>query len=271
MFGRPGGSCSRVMKAGKLWTNLSCSRRIEDESSIRNRTSTLRLIDALTLPVHRFGSPPSAPPPPAPPPPSGLAVPPPHAAPAVTSNTTPHRTIRMRASYRSALIVAVTTWVAPSTHAGDAGAQRDVPHVTISIVGTNDLHGHIEALPRLGGYLANLRRERARTGGGVVLVDAGDMFQGTLESNLNEGAAVVRAYNALKYDAAAIGNHDFDFGPVGPATGPRARGDDPRGALKARAAEAQFPFLAANLVDEKTGALPKWPNVGATTVVARGG
>src|SRR4029078_13516949 len=122
MFGRPGGSCSRAMKAGKLWTNLPCSRRIEGESSIRNRTSTLRLIDALTLPVHRFGSPPPAPPPrappppgglvrpppppppPAPPPPPGWAVPPPHPAPAVTSNTTPHRTIRMRASYRSALI-----------------------------------------------------------------------------------------------------------------------------------------------------------------------
>jgi 5'-nucleotidase len=177
----------------------------------------------------------------------------------------------MRASYRNALVAAATLWVAPSTQAADAGAPPRVPHVTISIVGTNDLHGHVEALPRLGGYLANLRRERARAGGGVVLVDAGDMFQGTLESNLNEGAAVVRAYNVLKYDAVAIGNHDFDFGPVGPATGPRARGDDPRGALKARAAEARFPFLAANLVDDKTGALPNWPNVSATTVVARGG
>src|SRR6185436_3896391 len=139
MFGRPGGSCSRVMKAGKLWINLSCSRRIDDESSIRNSTSTLRLIEALTLPVHRFGSPPSDPPPPAPPgPPSGFAAPPPHAAPVITSSTTPHRTIRMRASYRNAFIVALTMLVAPSTHAADAGAPESVPHVTISIVGTND-------------------------------------------------------------------------------------------------------------------------------------
>src|SRR5262245_13849050 len=56
--------------------------------------------------------------------------------------------------------------------------------VTLSIVGTNDLHGRISSLPALGGYLANLRRARAADGGGVVLVDAGDMFQGTLESNL---------------------------------------------------------------------------------------
>src|SRR5204862_183788 len=73
-----------------------------------------------------------------------------------------------------------------------------------------------------------------------------------------------RAYNALGYDAAAIGNHEFDFGPVGPATSPRAPGDDPRGALEARAAEAHFPFLAANLIVESTGAAPAWPNVVGT-------
>ena len=97
-----------------------------------------------------------------------------------------------------------------------------------------------------------------------MLLDAGDAFQGTLESNLTEGAAVVRAYNALQYDAIAIGNHDFDYGPIGAATGPRAPGDDPRGALKARAAEAHFPFLAANLIDDATGAPPRWRNFGAT-------
>jgi 2',3'-cyclic-nucleotide 2'-phosphodiesterase (5'-nucleotidase family) len=140
-------------------------------------------------------------------------------------------------------------------------------NVTISLVGTNDLHGHIEALPRLAGYVANLRRARARDGGGVVLVDAGDMFQGTLESNLGEGAAVVRAYNLLAYDAAAVGNHEFDYGPVGPAPSPRAPTDDARGALKARAAEARFPLLGANLIDTASGAPPSWPNVRPTTIV----
>ncbi len=64
---------------------------------------------------------------------------------------------------------------------------------TLSIVGTNDLHGGI--LPRdgrgglalLGGYLKNLREARARDGGAVLLIDAGDMFQGTLESNVTKG------------------------------------------------------------------------------------
>ena len=90
-----------------------------------------------------------------------------------------------------------------------------------------------------------------------MLVDAGDMFQGTLESNLGEGAAVVRAYNALGYDAAALGNHEFDFGPVGPAPAPRTPADDARGALKARAAEAKFPLLVANIADAASGEPPR--------------
>src|SRR5215212_5561169 len=99
--------------------------------------------------------------------------------------------------------------------------------VTLSIVGTNDLHGGIlqrgdrGGLALLGGYIANLRAARARDRGAVLLIDAGDMFQGTLESNLNEGASVIAAYNGLGYSAAAVGNHDFDFGPVGPAATPQ--------------------------------------------------
>jgi len=143
--------------------------------------------------------------------------------------------------------------------------------VTISVVGTSDLHGHIAALPWLEGYLENLRKARARTGGAVVLLDAGDMFQGTLESNLAEGAPVVRAYNALGYSAAAIGNHEFDFGPAGPAPSPVGPDDDPRGALKARAAEAHFPFLASNIVDAKTGRPIAWPNVKPSAIIGAAG
>src|SRR5438552_10278475 len=139
--------------------------------------------------------------------------------------------------------------------------------ITISVIATTDLHGGVlqrgerGGLALLGGYLRNLRAARARNGGAVLLVDSGDMFQGTLESNLNEGAAVVRAYNGLGYAAAAIGNHEFDFGPAGPKVTPEQPGDDPRGALKARAAEARFPFLAANIIDNATGQPVAWRNV----------
>jgi 5'-nucleotidase len=149
--------------------------------------------------------------------------------------------------------------------------------VTISVVGTNDLHGGVAprdgkgGLALFAGYVANVRRARAADGGAVVLVDAGDMFQGTLESNLAEGAPVVRAYNALGYDAVAVGNHDFDYGPAGEASVPRSPADDPFGALKARAAEARYPFLAANLLDAATGRPVSWPNVKATAIVEKAG
>ncbi|MEM9694318.1 MAG: metallophosphoesterase, partial [Myxococcota bacterium] len=116
------------------------------------------------------------------------------------------------------------------------------PALVLTVVGTNDLHGHIEALPNLGGYLDILRDQ-----GPVLLVDGGDLFQGTLVSNLGEGAAVIAGYNALGYAAAAVGNHEFDFGPQGAKVVPAGPDDDPRGALLARAAEADFPLLVANL------------------------
>ena len=151
-------------------------------------------------------------------------------------------------------------------------AQRSAT-VTISLIATSDLHGGV--LPRgergglalLGGYVRNIRAARVQDGGGVLLVDSGDMFQGTLESNLNEGAAVVAAYNALGYAAAAIGNHEFDYGPVGPDETSHKPGEDPRGALKARAASARFPFLAANTVDDATRQPVAWLNVKPSTIV----
>lgn len=143
----------------------------------------------------------------------------------------------------------------------------------ITVAGTSDVHGRLPALPLFGGYVRALR---AKNPGGVVLVDAGDMFQGTLESNLNEGAALVDAYKALGYDAAAIGNHEFDYGPVGGASTPRkgAKGgpeSDPRGALKARALQAKgaFPLLAANILED--GRQLAWPNVAPSTMVTKRG
>lgn len=139
--------------------------------------------------------------------------------------------------------------------------------LVISVISTNDVHG--ELLPATGrgglatisGYVDALRRASQARNDSVLLLDAGDMWQGTLESNVSEGSTMVDAYNAMGYAAAAIGNHEFDFGPMGPAATPRDSGDDARGALKVRASEARFPFLVANLVDTGTGQLVDWPNV----------
>ena len=139
---------------------------------------------------------------------------------------------------------------------------------------TNDVHGYLEPQPWflpaadgsqhrytiggvewLGGYLELLKARDP-----VVLLDAGDMFQGTLISNAVNGASVVAAMNHLGYKAAAVGNHEFDFGK-------EREGDaDPFSALKARAAEADFPFLAANIYDRATGTMVTWPGVASHVV-----
>ncbi|MBZ0234077.1 MAG: bifunctional metallophosphatase/5'-nucleotidase [Deltaproteobacteria bacterium] len=142
--------------------------------------------------------------------------------------------------------------------------------ITLTIIGTNDLHGAVDRLPILAGYVANVRARRAADGGELLLIDAGDMFQGTLASNLTEGAAVVAAYNHIGYDAAAIGNHEFDFGPEGPASTAISPTDDPRGALRARAKEATFPFLMANVLDRDTGKRPMWDNVTGSLMIEKG-
>ncbi len=149
--------------------------------------------------------------------------------------------------------------------------------VVISVVGTNDVHGELlpgadrGGLVGLSGFVEALRRKRVEDGGAVLLIDAGDMWQGTLESNLDEGATVVEIYSQMGFAAAAIGNHEFDFGPAGPAAMPQQPGDDPRGALKRRIADARFPVLAANLIDDATGLPVDWKNVQPSVLVDVGG
>jgi 5'-nucleotidase len=125
-------------------------------------------------------------------------------------------------------------------------------------------------LPWLAGHVANLRRARARDGA-VLLLDGGDMFQGTLESNLEEGASVVRAYNALGYTAATLGNHEFDYGPAGEGSFARTPDEDQHGALRARAREARFPLLAANIVDAASPNPVAGENVRPTHMVTAAG
>jgi len=168
-------------------------------------------------------------------------------------------------------------WCADTVLHQSLGAAPDTPAlVTLSIVSTSDLHGAALArdglggLPLLAGYVNNLRAARSSDGGAVLLLDSGDTFQGNTESNLSEGALVVDAYNAMGYTAEALGNHDFDFGSVDSPAARQLPGD-PRGALKARAAQARYPFLAANLVDDATGRPVEWPNVRPSVLVDAAG
>src|SRR5206468_2629040 len=77
----------------------------------------------------------------------------------------------------------------------------------------------------------------------LALGIACDAWQGTFISNANKGELVTKAMTLMKYDAMAVGNHDFDWG---------------QDVLAQRAKEASFPFLATNVVETKTGKLPSY-------------
>ncbi|RKH15390.1 bifunctional metallophosphatase/5'-nucleotidase [Corallococcus sp. CA047B] len=189
------------------------------------------------------------------------------------------RTFRLTALALAALISACRGGPQPVANAVTPSAPPAVVEpVRLTLVGTNDFHGwvmpHRATLPdgqkvEEGGaalfasYVARLREDNP---GGVVLVDGGDLFQGTLASNLVEGAIVVDVYNLLGYTAVAIGNHEFDYGPVGPGPVATRPDEDPLGALKARVGQAKFPFLSTN-VREKDGSHPAWLGNDGTTVV----
>jgi 5'-nucleotidase len=155
--------------------------------------------------------------------------------------------------------------------------------IRLTLVGTNDIHGWVYphrtkladgteveegGLATLAGYMAILRADNP---GGTLLLDGGDMFQGTLVSNITEGSVVIDAMNHLGYAAAAVGNHEFDYGPLGPVVVAIEEGQDPFGTLKARMAQAKFPILAVNIYDGETGRRPDWlPNDGTALVTVKG-
>jgi 2',3'-cyclic-nucleotide 2'-phosphodiesterase (5'-nucleotidase family) len=132
----------------------------------------------------------------------------------------------------------------------------------LRIVATNDFHGALEPRPdasgvRRGGaaFVATAldRAERECAPDCVtVLLDAGDLFQGTPASNLSYGRPVVEYYNKMGYAASALGNHEFDWGVD---------------TLRARMRQAKFDILGAN-VRYTDGTDVKWiPN---DTIVRRG-
>lgn len=76
------------------------------------------------------------------------------------------------------------------------------------ILYTNDVHCAIDDYPVLAAYRAELIAQ----GKDVIVVDAGDAIQGEVIGSMTEGQAVVDIMNAVGYDYAVPGNHEFDYG-----------------------------------------------------------
>ncbi len=92
---------------------------------------------------------------------------------------------------------------------------------SLTILHTNDVHSRLDPFPMdgsrnqgLGGVAARaaLINEIRNENGQVLLLDAGDIFQGTPYFNVYKGEPEIKAMSMMGYDAATMGNHDFDGG-----------------------------------------------------------
>ena len=110
--------------------------------------------------------------------------------------------------------------------------------IKITILHTNDMHSHIHPFTSgrnkgLGGMAqrAALIKQIRKQEEHVLLLDAGDIFQGTPYFNVYGGELEFKLMSEMEYDAVTLGNHDFDNGLEG---------------LKKQLPHANFPFLIAN-------------------------
>lgn len=85
---------------------------------------------------------------------------------------------------------------------------------TVKILHTNDTHSNVKDDGKSIIGFAKLATfvETEKTNGNVLMLDAGDMFQGLPFANIEKGHSIVEIVNQVGYDAMTIGNHEFDFG-----------------------------------------------------------
>jgi len=128
--------------------------------------------------------------------------------------------------------------------------------LVLNLLFSNDVHGGIDAVPAtfinpdfpppLGGgaaaaeYIKRIRAEAEEKGERVLLLDAGDFFQGHPIGTMTNGEAIIKYMNWIGYDAMAIGNHEFDNG---------------YDTLLETLSLAEFPIVCANIIVEETGEL----------------
>jgi 5'-nucleotidase len=101
----------------------------------------------------------------------------------------------------------------------------------VVLMHTNDIHGHVFPEDGAGGLAviaAIVKQHRPD-----ILLDAGDMFAGTLVSDANYGESVMALMNRMGYRASILGNHEFDYG---------------LNTLRDRVRQARFPVLSANVI-----------------------
>ena len=150
-------------------------------------------------------------------------------------------------------LLLVLTLCACAVYSGSLAEEK--AEVRIKIFETSDIHGSLldtssakeETFQYRLAYIANIINDARETGeyDDVILLDGGDLYQGTPVSNLTYGAAVIAAVDAMGYDAVALGNHEFDWGVEEYCVDPN--GTLPAYKLGEYEGNPDIPVLASNL------------------------
>ena len=134
-----------------------------------------------------------------------------------------HKLLALALSLALLLSLAVPVCAAETT---DSTTKDLTGHIVI--LHTNDVHGGIAGYAKL----AAVKESYTASGAYTMLVDAGDYIQGDPTVSASQGKTAIELMNSTGYDAATVGNHEFDYGYAN---------------LKTISAQANFPILAANV------------------------
>ncbi|MFE8696473.1 5'-nucleotidase C-terminal domain-containing protein [Cytobacillus sp. FJAT-53684] len=111
--------------------------------------------------------------------------------------------------------------------------EKQTDNYKLSIMHTNDTHANLDSVAKRATAIKEVRAKKKNS----LLIDAGDVFSGTLYFNEFRGQADLAFMNYLKYDVMTFGNHEFDLGSS----------TDGHKALAEFVKNAKFPFVSANV------------------------
>ena len=127
-------------------------------------------------------------------------------------------------------------------------AHASIDTTRVVVLSANDMHAKIDNFPRFKSLVDSIRTQNKD----VILLSAGDIFTGNpvVDQYPEMGYPVIEMMNITRFDATALGNHEFDYGQE---------------VLAKRIAQADFPFLASNIVFDSAPPLNIKPYIFLTT------
>jgi len=159
----------------------------------------------------------------------------------ITNRVSPWRNALASVAILAAILFAGLAPLEPGPIAS-AQQQRECP-VRVTLLQVNDVYQFAPVDGGARGGLARiltLRKQIMSESPHTLFLMAGDTISPSIESNTYKGKQMIEAWDASGLDYAALGNHEFDFGPD---------------VLRERIRESHFQWLAANVIDKKTGKL----------------